>query len=172
LRLGVPSGWIRRATLPHPRHRRGLDLALEDTMRRHVPFLGWLLLILATLYAIYNPLGACVLGLWLRGDEVALPVKLLVTAVPVALLGLYVYGTWRAIGLVGIAILSILLGLVLWVLAYYGVFDPADAGLWSWMAQPLLAVVLAVGFQWSRIWRGATGQVSVDDIDAHGRETD
>jgi hypothetical protein len=38
------------------------------------------------------------------------------------------------------------------------------------MAQPLLALILAVGFQWSRIWRGATGQVSVDDIDAHGRE--
>ena len=139
-------------------------------MRRHVPFWGWLLLILATLYAIYNPLGFCVLGLWFLGDEVALPVKLLVTAIPVALLGLYVYGTWRSIGLVGIAILAILLGLTLWVLAYFGIFDPADAGLWSWMAQPLLALILAVGFQWSRIWRGATGQVSVDDIDAHGRE--
>ena len=139
-------------------------------MRRHVPFWGWLLLIVVTLYTIYNPLGFCVLGLWLLGDEVALPVKLLVTAIPVALLGLYVYGTWRSIGLVGIAILAILLGLTLWVLAYFGIFDPADAGLWSWMAQPLLALILAVGFQWSRIWRGATGQVSVDDIDAHGRE--
>jgi hypothetical protein len=144
----------------------------EDIMQRHVPFLGWFLLILATLYAIYNPLGVCVLGLWLQGDAVALPVKLLVTAVTLALLGLYVYGTWRAIGLVGIAVLGVLLSLVLWVLAYYGVFDPADAGLWSWMAQPLLAVVLAVGFQWSRIWRGATGQVSVDAIDASGREAD
>jgi hypothetical protein len=143
---------------------------LEDIMRRHVPFWGWLLLIVVTLYAIYNPLGFCVLGLWLLGDEVALPVKLLVTAIPVALLGLYVYGTWRSIGLVGIAILAILLGLTLWVLAYFGIFDPADAGLWSWMAQPLLALILAVGFQWSRIWRGATGQVSVDDIDAHSRE--
>ena len=56
-------------------------------MRRHVPFWGWLLLIVVTLYAIYNPLGFCVLGLWLLGDEVALPVKLLVTAIPVALLG-------------------------------------------------------------------------------------
>ena len=139
-------------------------------MRRHVPFWGWLLLIVVTLYAIYNPFGFCVLGLWLLGEEVALPVKLLVTAIPVALLGLYVYGTWRSIGLVGVAILAILLGLTLWVLAYFGIFDPADAGLWSWMAQPLLALILAVGFQWSRIWRGATGQVSVDDIDAHGRE--
>ena len=141
-------------------------------MRRHVPFWGWLLLILATLYAIYNPLGFCVLGLWLLGDEVALPVRLLATAIPMALLGLYVYGTWRSIGLVGIAILAILLGLTLWVLAYFGIFDPADAGLWSWMAQPLLTLILAVGFQWSRIWRSATGQVSVDDIDAHGREAD
>ena len=139
-------------------------------MRRHVPFWGWLLLILATLYAIYNPLGFCVLGLWLLGDEVALPVRLLATAIPMALLGLYVYGSWRSIGLVGVAILAILLGLTLWVLAYFGIFDPADAGLWSWMAQPLLALILAVGFQWSRIWRSATGQVSVDDIDAHGRE--
>jgi Family of unknown function (DUF6524) len=139
-------------------------------MRRHVPFWGWLLLIVATLYAIYNPLGFCVLGLWLLGEEVALPVKLLVTAIPVALLGLYVYGTWRSIGLVGIAILAILLGLTLWVLAYFSILDPANAGLWSWMTQPLLALILAVGFQWSRIWRGATGQVSVDDIDAHGRE--
>jgi hypothetical protein len=53
-------------------------------MRRHVPFWGWLLLIVVTLYAIYNPLGFCVLGLWFLGDEVALPVKLLVTAIPVA----------------------------------------------------------------------------------------
>ena len=139
-------------------------------MRRHVPFWGWLLLIVVTLYAIYNPLGFCVQGLWLFGDEVAAPVKLLVTAIPVALLGLYVYGTWRSIGLVGIAILAILLGLTLWVLAYFGILDPADAGFWNWMAQPLLALILAVGFEWSRIWRGATGQVSVDDIDAHGRE--
>ena len=141
-------------------------------MRRRLPFWGWLLLILATLYAIYNPLGLCVVALWLFGDEVALPVKLLLTAVPLALLGLYAYGTWRGIGPVGIAILATFLGLGLWVFAYYGLFDPADAGLWAWMAQPLLAVVLAVGLQWPKIWRGATGQVAVDDLDAPARETD
>ncbi len=142
-------------------------------MRRHVPFWGWLLLILATLYAVYNPIGLCLVGLWLLADDVALPVKLLLSAVPLVLLGLYAYGTWRAVGPAGIAILAALLGLGLWVLAHYGVFDPADAGLWAWLAQPLLAVVLAVGSQWPRIWRGATGQVSVDDLDAtSAREAD
>ena len=80
-------------------------------MRRRLPFWGWLLLILATLYAIYNPLGPCVVALWLVGDEVALPVKLLLTAIPLALLGLYAYGTWRGIGPVGITILAAFLGL-------------------------------------------------------------
>lgn len=134
-------------------------------MRRHVPFWGWLLLILATLYAVYNPTGLCLVGLWLLDGDVALPVKLLLSAVPLVLLGLYAYGTWRAVGPAGIAILAALLGLGLWVLAHYGVFDPADAGLWAWLAQPLLAVVLAVGSRWPRIWRRATGQVSVDDLD-------
>jgi hypothetical protein len=141
-------------------------------MRRRIPFWGWLLLILITLYAIYNPLGLCIVGLWLAGDDVALPVKLLATAVPLALLGLCAYGTWRGIGLLGIALLATLLGLGLWVLANYGVFDPADAGFWAGLAQPLLAVVLTVGLQWPKIWRGATGQVSVDDLDGSAREAD
>ena len=141
-------------------------------MQRRFPFWGWLLLIITTLYAIYNPLGLCIVGLWLWGEAVALPVKLLATAVPLVLLGLYAYGTWRGIGLAGIAIVATFVGLGIWVLAHYGVFDPADAGVWAWVAQPLLAIILALGLQWPKIWRGATGQVRVDDLDAHSHESD
>src|SRR5215204_3878116 len=86
------------SSIGNHRVRQPLVGPSEKHMQRHFPFWGWLLLIITMLYAIYNPFGLCIVGLWLWGEEVALPVKLLATAVPLVLFGLYAYGTWRGIG--------------------------------------------------------------------------
>ncbi|WP_206931384.1 DUF6524 family protein [Roseococcus thiosulfatophilus] len=132
---------------------------------RNIPIWGWFLLILMNVYVLYNPSGLSVFHLWAAANEVALPVKLLVTAFALLGFGLYVYGAWRALGPIGLGIITLIIVLCIWAADFYGLMDARDASVWSWLIQPLLAIVLTLGFQWPKLWKAATGRVEVEDPD-------
>lgn len=136
---------------------------------RSIPIWGWFLLILLNVYALYNPSGLSIFHLWMAANEVALPVKLLLTAFALLGFGLYVYGAWRALGPIGLVVITLIIVLCLWAADFYGLMDARDASLWSWLIQPLMSVVLTVGFQWPKLWRAATGRVEVEDPDTPAR---
>lgn len=132
---------------------------------RNIPIWGWFLLILLNVYVLYNPSGLSVFHLWASLNQVVLPVKLLLTACALLGFGLYVYGAWRALGPVGLGVITLIIVLGIWAADFYGLMDARDANVWSWLIQPLLAVVLTVGFQWPKLWKAATGRVEVEDPD-------
>ncbi|HEV7455812.1 MAG TPA: DUF6524 family protein [Roseococcus sp.] len=132
---------------------------------RNIPIWGWFLLILLNVYVLYNPAGLSVFHLWAAPNEVALPVKLLVTAFALLGFGLYVYGAWRALGPIGLGVITLIIVLCIWAADFYGLMDARNASLWSWLIQPLLAIVLTLGFQWPKLWKAATGRVEVEDPD-------
>jgi len=130
-----------------------------------IPIWGWFILILLNVYLIYNPAGLSVFHLWAAPNEVVLPVKLLLTAFALLGLGLYAWGAWRALGPIGLGIITLIMVLFIWAADYYGLMNARDTSLWSWLIQPLLALVLTLGFQWPKLWKAATGRVEVEDPD-------
>lgn len=132
---------------------------------RKIPIWGWFLLILLNVYVLYNPAGLSIFHLWVAPNEVVLPVRLLLTAFALLGLGLYGYGAWRALGPIGLGVITIIIVLSVWAADFYGLMNARDASLWSWLIQPLLAVMLTLGFQWPKLWRAATGRVEVEDPD-------
>lgn len=136
---------------------------------RNIPIWGWFLLILSNAYLLYNPAGLSVFHLWFAPNEVVLPVKLLLSAIVLLGFGLYVYGAWRSLGPIGLGLVTLLVALGVWAADFYGLMNAADPSLWSWLLQPLLAVVLTLGFQWPKLWKAATGRVEVEDPDTPAR---
>lgn len=135
-------------------------------MLARIPFWGWLLIILTAVYLVYNPLGFSVWHMWTMGDPMqALPFKLLGTLLLAALLGLVLHGTFSSTSWLGLLVLLSIVGVTLWSAHALIAFDLFALGFWSWAIQPILAVILTMGWQWPKIWRRTTGAVSVSDPD-------
>lgn len=135
-------------------------------MLARVPFWGWLVIITAALYASFNPLGFSLFHMWIMTDPFALmPYNIMATLVVAVILGLVLHGTARAMNLLGFLIMITLVGVGLWTIHSLVAFEILSLAFWGWAAQPLLALILTVGWQWPKIWRRTTGAVSVDDPD-------
>jgi hypothetical protein len=135
-------------------------------MLARVPFWGWLIIILTACYLIYNPMGFSVWHMWTGSDPTqALPFKLLGTLLLVALLGLVLHGTFTSMSWLGFTVMVSIVAVTLWSAHALIAFDVFALGLWAWMLQPIVAVILTLGWQWPKIWRRSTGAVSVNDPD-------
>jgi hypothetical protein len=135
-------------------------------MLARIPFWGWLLIILTACYLMYNPLGFSVWHMWMMGDPMqALPFKLLGTLLLMALLGLVLHGTFTSMSYLGLLVMVALVAVTLWSAHALIAFDVFALGFWTWAVQPILAIILTLGWQWPKIWRRSTGAVSVNDPD-------
>lgn len=135
-------------------------------MLARIPFWGWLGLILLALYVIYNPWGFSLWHMWNHSPVMdLLPFKVLATLIPVALMGLVLHGTASATSWLGLLVMVTLVLTGLWSAHAVFAFDLLNWHMWSWLTQPLVALVLTIGWQWPRIWRRSTGAVSVNDPD-------
>ena len=135
-------------------------------MLQRIPFWGWLLIILAVLYLVYNPLGFSVWHMWTT-DALSnlLPLKVLITLLIVTVMGLVIHATVTSMSLMGFGVLVALIAAALWSMHALVSFSVLSLGFWAWAAQPLLALILTIGWQWPKIWRRTTGAVSVNDPD-------
>jgi hypothetical protein len=131
--------------------------------RRRLPWWGWFGLVLATLYAAYNPWGVSLVHAW-AGDALPLPVRLVLTFAVATAVALFAAATWRSIGAVGILLVVIALGLGTWAAVSFGL-DPRSGVLPQVLPQVLLATVLTIGLRWGSFQRWATGVVQVNDDD-------
>lgn len=131
-----------------------------------IPFWGWLLLITMALYLVYNPLGVSMWHMWTVSDPThLLPWRVLASVLLVSVLTLVLHGALKSMSWLGAALIVTLLASVMWAAHALVAFHVLSTVFWSWALQPLLAVVLTVGWQWPRIWRRSTGAVSVSDPD-------
>ncbi len=130
-------------------------------MIARLPWWGWLGAVTVGLYALYNPGGRSLYHMWAEGWPMWLSAKVLLTFAVLAMLGVVCTATWRSIGVVGCAVLALLIAAVLWLLTDLGLSRRlAEAA--GWLAQPLVAVVVTVGLRWSRVWFAITGRRAAD----------
>ena len=135
-------------------------------MLARIPFWGWLLVILTALYLIYNPLGISLVHMWATPTfSDMLPFKILGTLLVVSLLGLVLHGTFSSTSWLGLTVMLAIVVVTLWSAHALIAFDVFALGFWAWALQPILAVILTLGWQWPKIWRRSTGAVSVSDPD-------
>lgn len=135
-------------------------------MLARIPFWGWFIIILTACYMVYNPLDVSIWHMWVYGDVMeGLPFKILGTLLVSALLGLVIHGTLSSTSWLGLGIMVALIGVSLWSVNALVAFDMLSVGFWSWMTQPIMAIILTLGWQWPKIWRRSTGAVSVSDPD-------
>lgn len=133
-------------------------------MLQRVPLMGWFAIITVGLYALYNPLGYSIVHMWLTPDPFAfMPWNLLATMTVTFPLLCVLWGVHRAMSAWGLAALLAFLSVCMWALLVVAPGLGYSLMFWAWIAPPLVAVVLTVGWQWPRIWRQATGAVTVDD---------
>lgn len=133
-----------------------------------MPIWSWFLLITIGLYSLYNPTEYSIFNMWLSINSADfLPFKILVTLILTVLLGLIVHGTWRAIGMIGLLIMILLIVVMLWAATTVVSFDITNPFIWQWLIQPIVGLILTVGWQWPKIWRATTGTVIVSDPDAN-----
>lgn len=135
-------------------------------MLQKIGFWSWYLIITVGLYLVYNPTGFNLVHMWLHTNVAdLLPLKLLGTALVMVFLGLVINGTWRSIGVTGLVIMTMLLMMLIWSIQSATSLNFLDIGIWNWIAQPFIAIVLTLGWQWPKIWKRSTGAVSVEDPD-------
>jgi hypothetical protein len=135
-------------------------------MLARIPFWGWLILIISAVYLIYNPLGFSIWHMWMLGDATQLlPFKILITLMCTSFLGLVLHGCMNTTNWVGILIMVSLVFVGMWSVHAIVMFDMLSWALWGWITQPILGMILTIGWQWPKIWRRATGTVSVNDPD-------
>jgi hypothetical protein len=135
-------------------------------MLARIPFWGWLLIIITSLYLVYNPLGYSVWHMWTMYDPtVNLPFKLLGTIMLASVVGLVVHGTHNQMNWLGLVVMVALVAVTLWSVNALVAFEIFSLVFWSWALQPILGLILTIGWQWAKIWRRSTGAVSVNDPD-------
>ena len=88
-------------------------------------------------------------------------------AVPGALLlcgwVLFVRAALGSLGWLGVALASLVIAALVWLLVDAGILDAAGGR--SWIALVSLGLVLGFGLCWSHLRRRLTGQVDVDRVD-------
>jgi hypothetical protein len=130
--------------------------------------LGILLRVLAALVLVlltYNPTGHSYYH-WALTDPASFSaIKGLAGALLLAGWVFYLRAALLSLGWIGVILLLLVLGALVWLLVDQKILDPSQPGVASWIALVLLALVLGIGMSWSIVRRRLTGQVDVDAID-------
>jgi FtsH-binding integral membrane protein len=77
----------------------------------------------------------------------------------------YVRTTARSLGGAGVILAMGLCATVYWVLANYGVVNPANSSVLIWIALILFSAILAMGMSWPHVRRIWAGQADVQSAD-------
>ncbi len=136
-----------------------------------IPLWGWLIILTVLSYAAWNPFKASVFHMWADNPQPTAG-KLLVTLLLGGALFFFARETKKAIGAGGIAFLTIIIGLVLWL--FKGVFVEKP-GILANLFPFIIAVFLTIGSQFNKVRRRISGTVSVDHteddiVDMHGHD--
>ena len=137
-----------------------------------IPFWLWLVMLTVFCYGVWNPIqGGQFSIVGLMKSNAALSVKFFVGLIAGTIFLFSLKTMHRTLGTGGVLTYVAIIGAILWVLADMGM-NIKNPGFWSWSAPFLVALLLAIGLQGSKIYRAITGRVSVEDRDTvHPDET-
>ncbi|MBL3596540.1 hypothetical protein JMM63_13355 [Rhodovulum sulfidophilum] len=127
-------------------------------------FLRWLVAFLL-LALTYNPTSWNYLR-WAMSDwDSQTPMVVLAGLVLFTGYVIYLRATLRSIGPFGMALVTALVGALLWVLVDWKVLRLDNPGLNTWIGLLALSFILGVGLAWSILRRRLSGQADIDDVD-------
>ncbi|PWC31252.1 DUF6524 family protein [Azospirillum sp. TSO35-2] len=126
-------------------------------------FVVRLLFALMLVFGIYNPFGYSYYH-WLMSDSGDWTVKLFAGVTIAFLLFIHIQATWRSMKLIGVTLIVLLAGSLVWVLADYDVIDLGDPTVRSMVALSCVAAVLGAGQSWSLIRYRLSGQVDSQSL--------
>lgn len=128
-------------------------------------FLARFVAALAVVFATWNPSQWNYLA-WARAQyQVQMPLVVFLGLVLATLIGIGMVATWRSIGVLGIVVVTALLGAALWVLTDLGLTSITEPGPLAWLVLTGIALILGLGLTWSRIQKDLTGRTDVDETD-------
>jgi membrane protein DedA with SNARE-associated domain len=67
-----------------------------------------------------------------------------------------------ALGALGLVLSALVLGTLVWMLQDYGIINPDNPSLISWITLIVIGIIFGIGLSWSLLRARVTGQVEVD----------
>jgi hypothetical protein len=77
---------------------------------------------------------------------------------------LFVQATRQSLGLLGVALVASLFGVLVWMLFFYDVVKSSSSATLTWIVLIGVAVVMTVGMSWPHLRRRLSGQATVDEV--------
>ncbi|MDJ0834392.1 MAG: DUF6524 family protein [Gammaproteobacteria bacterium] len=116
-------------------------------------------------FATYNPEGYSYFA-WVRENfpSVTLEQAFVGTLLTIGWI-IFLRATFRSLGIIGLILAFTLFGLLFALLFKWGWLSLEMSRLVTYIAEVLLAVILALGMSWSHIRRRLAGQMDMDDVD-------
>ncbi len=131
-------------------------------------FLGRFLIALAVVFAFYNASGYSYYD-WVTTSQFAFGMVVVGLAFALAF-AFFLYSSLRAPAKIVYFTLLAFVFAIVWWMYDAGFISLTDPTVGTLVAQAFVAFALALGSVWSIIWRGKTGQQSVDDPDTGDHE--
>ena len=127
--------------------------------------IGRMLIAAAVVFSTYNPTGTSIFHWVMRNLTGDVPDAWVVLAAIVAILinVVLLIAAWKALGRVGIAIVLVLFGSVVYLALQEGWASTGNNASLQWLALILYSVFLGIGLSGAILWRRATGQVVTDE---------
>lgn len=126
--------------------------------------LRWLFALLLVL-CTYNPSGYSFVDWVVRNGNGALVYKVILGIVLIIGWAIYLRATKNSLGPVGAGLAAALFGCIIWLFIEWGLFDPANLTVMTWLVELVVSLILALGMSWSHIRRRLSGQVDTDDVE-------
>jgi Na+/alanine symporter len=114
--------------------------------------------------ATYNPSQFNYVGWSIRNYQNTLSMVVLLGLMLVIAYIIYLRATLRSIGLLGMALVAMMVAAIIWVLEDYTLLNLNDPDQTLWIGIFGLSIILGVGMSWSHVRRFISGQSDIDDI--------
>jgi hypothetical protein len=120
---------------------------------------------LALVFLTYNPTGYSYFHWALSDFSTFDALKALAGALLLAGWVFYLRAGLSSLGWLGVILLLLILGAVVWLLVEQKVLDPNRPAVLSWVILVVVGLVLGIGMSWSLVRQRLTGQVDILDED-------
>jgi hypothetical protein len=78
----------------------------------------------------------------------------------------FVRATMQSIGMIGVALMALFFGALIWLFVSWGWIDIAHSQrAFTWILLVIVSLVLTAGVSWAHIRRRLSGQATVDEVD-------
>ena len=117
---------------------------------------------LAVVLLTYNPTGYFFYHWAMRDSASITAVKAFAGALLLVGWVVCIRTAFVALGALGLALSVLVLGTLVWMLRDYGILNPDNPSLLSWVTLIVIGIILGIGLSWSLLRARVTGQVEVD----------